>query len=450
MPTGGRAVDRSETHRDPRFWEGLSRGRAGLLTVVALAHLALLGYGLTAPEASLRFDRAPGRLDAARRLAQAGSWEDAVVLFRTAGSLGDYGWHALLFRVAGESVLALQSAQLALLVASMLALRRIVLDLDGRPSVAWTAVVLYAVIPIDFMIPHFLASEAVFAPLLVLGTCALFRANRGTRPLLALATSGACYGLAALTRGDLLPWLPVACAFVALMVWRIPIPERALRVLVFTAPLLAAPLGWIALRSAAEGELAFGGGSASVEGNFLIRMSALRAAAGEAPPARDEADLVSLAREAVRHPALFAREWLFHSVKLLALPENLDTFRYFDLYEATGRRSELVHTLGWVGAMRVYVAEMPLGIAWLSAGAVFLAVIWLAFVVGATMSVRAPELTQRLLALYLLTLPAMYVALRAVSEGEARKRAPIDFVLATFASIGMARVTERIAGQRRG
>lgn len=424
--------------RDPSDWR---RGWLwGALAALGAVHLGLLAWGAFDPEASLRFDRTGRRLASARMLVEAvaqGRADEVGALLRSRGAPGDYAWHALVLGPTGGSLLAVQTVQLLLAGLSLVALHRIALAVDGRREVAWLAVVVYAAIPIDLMIPHFLASEAFFNPLLVLGCAALARYATEAADLRTLTLAGVAFGLAGLTRPEGLPWLLVMAGAGSVLARR-RAPGRA----ALHATLLAVlSLGGAALylASAPAEPVRLDRASLSLQWELANRAQRVISAAGGDATGIEAAPVASFVRAAVAHPASFAREFALQAGKLLALPDNLDAFRYLGLYEFTGRRSDWVHELGILGAVRRSFQEMPVLTGWLLATtALWLCVGGLALR-GAARALAGSRGARRLLVVLLVSLPVLWTALRVLTQGESRKRSPVDFAIALFAAIGIWR-----------
>lgn len=405
-----------------------------------IVHLGLLAYGLHDPDAMLRFDRTGKRITSVGLLLDSPSLE----LLLSRGPPGDYAWHAGVLGLSGRWLPAVQLVQLLLAAASLALVYRMVLWLEGRREVALLAAAFYAAIPIDFMIPHFLASEAFFNPLLLLGCAGLVRYALHSADAASLAGAGLAFGLAALTRTESLPWLLVMLGC-AMLVARHVAPQRALAHVALLAVLtLAGVLAWLALAPTAPVDL--GRASLSLDWELANRANRVIRSAGGDTSGIEAAPFAAFGRAAVDHPVAFAREWALQAGKLLALPDNLDAFRYLGLYEYTGQRAEWVHELGVVGALRAVFEEMPVLGSWLVASVV----VWLGFACvalrGAWDAIRGSAGVERLVYVLLLSLPIVWAALRVLTQGDSRKRSPVDFALAIFAAIAVMR--SRRAGSR--
>lgn len=415
-----------------------------VLIVICVAHLALLAVAVSDPEATLRFDRTGKRITSARLLLEAKGMAEVGPVLLTRGAPGDYVWHTLVLASTGQSLIAVQLVQLLLAALSLVAVHGIALALDGRREVALLATVLYAAIPIDFILPHFLASEAFFNPLLLFGVAALVRYATRAPDLRTIAAAGVAFGLAALTRPEALPWLIVMLAFAAALAMRVARKRMLLHTAVLGILTFAGVSIWLALTPAEP--VALDRASLTLEWELANRANRVLSAAGGNTVGIEAAPLAAFCRSLVEHPLAFTREFVLQAGKLLALPDNLDTFRYLGFYEYTGRRAEWLHTLGVLGAARRAFAEMPGLATWL----VVTIVVWLAIGVialrGAAELLRRSEGVERTLSLLLLSLPVIWTLLRVLTQGESRKRSPVDFAITIFAAIGWLRA--RYTGPR--
>jgi len=430
--------------------EGPSRGFAIALVLIGVAHLVLFVFGIARPEAPLRFDRAANRLASIEAFAEASSAGERLELLSTLGPPGDYLWQAWIWTLSGGSMTVLMLVQLGLSALALVAVHRLALLLDGRPTVARGAVLVYALIPIDFMVPHFLGSEAFANPLLVFGLYGLVRYVKLGATLRDLFMASALIALATLTRPELVPWLPLP---VALVFARARAEHGG--VAFAHAGLIAAVLCGVALapalhtRAPAPGERLTPRHDAV---GFEMRQRADsvedRAADGGVHLVADDSHLGSLLRVAAAHPLLFAREWALHAIKLLALPDNLDLFRYLGLYEYTGERSALVHSRGLLGAAVALFQEMPLLMTWMLAAVLVWLGVWGLIAAGIFEAMARSDRWTKLCWLVLLALPAVAVLTRVITQGESRKRSLFDAALALFAAIGGLDLAQRWRARR--
>ncbi len=432
-----------------------SRRLRWVLVALLAAHVGLLAWGIFDPEASLRFDRTGRRIASARMLVGAAGPAEVAEVLRTRGAPGDYAWQAVVLGPTGESLAALQIVQLLLAGLSIFAVHRIAgtlaagLGLRAASEIAWLAAVLYAAIPIDFAIPHFLASEAFFNPLLVFGVAALVRYGAGRAGLGSIAGAGLCFGLAAVTRPEGLPWLLVMFGIAVPLVWsrvRTRVRAQAALHLATLALLTFVPIG-LYLGLATSEPVRLERASLSLEWELANRAQRVLAPADADEVAVIEAKpAAAFVRAALERPGAFTREWALQVGKLLVLPDNLDLFRYLGAYAYTGKRSDWVHEYGVVGTARRVFEEMPGLASWLALTVLlWLAVLWLA-ARGAADMLRRTRGSERLLVLLLLSLPVVWTGLRVLTQGESRKRSPVDFAIAIFAAFGAMRT--RYASRR--
>jgi arylsulfatase A-like enzyme/4-amino-4-deoxy-L-arabinose transferase-like glycosyltransferase len=147
------------------------------------------------------------------------------------------------FRAFGESLTAVRLAQVVLSLAVVAA----VFDL-GRRRFGWragvAAAILCAVLPELVHYTHFLWSETLFTTLLVAALWALDRFET-SRDLRWVAVAGAALGLAALTREMILPFVPLAAAWVAVVAAR-PFARQAKAAGLLLAACAVVVLPWTA------------------------------------------------------------------------------------------------------------------------------------------------------------------------------------------------------------
>lgn len=416
-----------------------------ILTVAAISHLALFVFALMSPEAPLQFDRAAARLSAARRFAAAETWTQLSHVLTREAPPGDFAWHGLVLRLFHGWVPALQLAQLALAVLSLVCVYRMARDLGLPPRGAWLALIFYACIPIDFMIPHFVASEAFFNPLLVIGTWFLLRFATRSQRWRDLGLGGIFYSLAAMTRPELLPWLPVLLLLAWLVLHRMDSKRLWMRFGLFLVAVISLPCLWLLSRPAAGESLDFGHGELSIRAEMARRAAVIESAAtgSTVSPQPGGISILQFLQVAGAHPREFGRNFGLHVIKFLALPDNLDFFRYVGAFEMTGKRAELVHQVGWMGALRVLWKEMPLLTSCLLASMAVFACFQALVFWGIVSSLRRSPPLRRLLLLLIVSLPLVYVGLRAVTQGESRKRSAVDYTLVLFAAAAVEDLLRR-------
>jgi len=402
----------------------------------------------------MRYDRATERLANATGLRGVESLGEAWSFLSTHGVPGDYAWHALLLGMSRGHVSLVPMWQLLLWALSLHSLFRLVLALhEGGPGggppgqarvtaleSAWLAVVCYALIPVDFMIPHFLCSEALFDPLLVIGMSQVVVLVRRGGSLPGAAAAGVILGLACLTRPELLGWLLLLPGLLILVRRRGGAISRGALLLV-SGLSLALPLGFAAHQAFTADGFGFGRAEThDLEAVVRVRVGEIEYDAGDtARPggASSSTGLRRLVEAAAAHPGSFLRLWVAHSVKFLALPDNLDVFAYLGLFTRTGTRSNLVHRVGWGGALRAVRAEMPRLFWWLVLSVALFALFWALAVAGAVRWFTRGDMCARLTCALLVSLPVYYLLLRCLLSGSSRKRAPVDFVLSVLAAGGL-------------
>lgn len=417
-----------------------------LLVAVAGVHAALLTFGVIRPEAALCCDRSITRLAAAQALLEAEGFEAALDVLADQGAVGDYALHALVLWIGGGRLWVVQLVQLALLAASLLAVFRMVQHLGCSPEVCRLAVLLYAAIPVNIMIPHFLCSEAFYTPCLVIAIMFLVRAATHDFNATTLGAAGLLLSAGALIRSEILGWLPLLFILI-LPVARRRLPGKWLsRLVLLAASCLVGPIVWMSFQAVHKGTSP-GRPHADSGRAIELRVQEIRRVAGDVTPPSRERDrrVTTLLDEMIHYPGAAARLCVSHIVKLLALPDNLDLFAYLGLYDRTGNRISRTESLGWVAALRSAYREMPVLTAWFLVSIAVFAVFWLFVVWGGCRAMWNSAGTQRLLWLLLLSLPTYYLCLRVIVEGNSRKRSPIDFTLAIFAAVGI----EAIASRRR-
>jgi hypothetical protein len=451
--TLSRDMDQSE----PNATVPVSGGEAGLprwfvrtLGALALAHAALFAYGLAHPDAPLRFDRAVHRMDNIRAFGAAGGSAARLELLRELGNPGDYVWQAAIYTLTGESMIGLLLVQIALAALSLVAVYRIALLLTNRREVGRLAVLIYALIPIDAMVPHFLGSEAFSNPLLVFGLLSLVRyVKLGARGR-DLVLAGVYLALAGFTRSELMPWLPFALGVVVLRA-RVVSRRTMLAHGAALAALCLLPLAPMLLARAPEPGRALTPHQDALgyELNQRARAVELRSGDGGVHIEAGDAPLAAWLRVGSAHPVLFVREWALHAIKLLALPDNLDFFRYLGLYEYTGQRSELLHSRGVVGAAVALFREMPGLMAWMLASMVVWAGVWGLIATGVLEALARSDRWSKLVWWALLGLPFVALLSRSITQGESRKRSLFDAVLALFAAVGAVELRRRWRGWER-
>ena len=428
---------------------------------ILVAHALLFSYGVRHPEAMLKYDRADARLQEAESLAQSSEFRSAAQKLAGPGtilnSVGDYAWHGLVLSVTRGWMPAIQVVQLSLHLIMLVAVYRLTNLLTGDETTSRNAVLIKALIPIDFVMPHFVSSEAFSTPFLVLGC--LFAVAYATRGLHAyhLASAGFCFGLSLITRGVLLAWLPLL--FVCVLWLNIANRQRVvtiashlllLFVCLFTLMFALVGLKFLlpADAAATQVEATFEPGNIGITNQFAHRTKDIYKLVGDQEQV-EKHDRVRLeggvpadafrdyCRAAWTHPASFARLWLNHAIKFTCLPSNLDICRYLNLYKYDSQRSRRVDR-GWRTAVSTTFKEMPLLVSMLLIMiAAFLGLLILS-AFGVTSALRLSTGNVRIATACLISLPIVYLVLRCLVTGISRKREPVDFVIAFGAAVGIS------------
>lgn len=420
----------------------LPRGVAVLLTLLAGLHAVLLLRGIAAPAAILQFDRGHDRYNMALRLIDAVGRGEVLATLGRQTVIGDYLPHALMLALSGGWLPGVVMLQLLLHVWALRELYRLARRLGATPQQAWWTAASWAAIPIDLCVPHYMASESAFLPLVIASlrqaADAAFAPDAAQRQRAALL-AGLTSALATLCRPE---WqLPSAVVLLAVAAiagrggWR-PLLASGLR---FAAPFAAVLAAWLLTFHAASGHWGFGAAgvdlraTVAVRVDEIVRYSGLPLAAGEDPAA-----LQTWIAHSLRAPLTSLRVAASHTAKFVALPENLDLAAYFGLYERTGVRAVRLEQLGYWGAARATLQEMPVLTSWLLFEIALFLWYWSCAVRGAALIWRQ-RLDTRLLHLALWSIALLYIGERFLMEGGSRKRAPIDMILALAAGYWLGR-----------
>jgi hypothetical protein len=223
-----------------------------VLSTAAAAHVALLFYDFSDPDAFIRADRASLRFQ--KVLAISDSSTDLLWYISSHGIIGDYLVQAILFAAGGK--FATICAQLALLLLSAVATFRLceTLSLSRGACAAGTALLL--LLPHSIAFPHQLSSEAIYLPLLVLSTwLTVLARQRASLGLLVFA--GVLLGVATLIRPVTLLW-PVVVGIVLAWLWKV---SRGLQ---FTAAAFLPILLWMSFLWQAASDFGLGESQSSM------------------------------------------------------------------------------------------------------------------------------------------------------------------------------------------
>lgn len=168
-------------------------------------HLLLLVYDLLHPDVWLNWDRAGQRLNAIKAALQSTDSLDTMSeTLLSQGIIGDYLFQAIPYAMAGP--VGVIVFQILLSIFSVVAIFEISLIISKRIGFAACATLIYLHLPHTLTAPHFLASEAIFVPLIVFSFQYLFRfAESGENPR-NLWIAGIFLGLASIVRPITIPW----------------------------------------------------------------------------------------------------------------------------------------------------------------------------------------------------------------------------------------------------
>jgi Predicted spermidine synthase with an N-terminal membrane domain len=188
--------------------------------VYALAvHAAMLGYDLVQPAVFLNADRAKQRLESIQGFITAvhNGGNELVQYLTSHGILGDYVVQGLVFGLSGQYGVIV--FQLVLLFLSLFSLFRLVYLITRSKSLALSGTIIYFHFPHSLILPHQLASEAVFNPLLVIAFYSLAYALLIQQSRLPIFLSAILFGLTTLIRPVTLLW-PIFTAIVLITLFK--------------------------------------------------------------------------------------------------------------------------------------------------------------------------------------------------------------------------------------
>ncbi len=420
----------------------LPRGPALLIAAVASLHAVLLVRGILAPESILNYDRGRDRLNMAVRLIDAVRHGDAWTTLGQQTVIGDYLPHALMYALAGGWLPGVPFLQLAIHLWALRELYRLANRAGATPAQAWWSVATWAAIPIDLCVPHHMASESVFLPLVIASmrqaADAAFAPSQKERDRGALM-AGLWTALATLCRPEWqLPALAVAAA-VAVYALRGGLQRLWSAGLRFAAPFALVVGAWLLVFHAASGQWGFGAAGVDLRATVAVRVQEIVAYSGQPlAPGEDPGALQTWVSHSLSAPQTALRVAISHMAKFVALPENLDIPAYFGLYERTGVRAVRLEQLGFVGAAVATLREMPVLTSWLLFEIALFLWYWTFVMRGGALIWRERSDT-RLFHLALWAIVLLYVGERFLMEGGSRKRTPIDMILALAAGYWLGR-----------
>jgi hypothetical protein len=411
---------------------------APLLPLVFL-HIAMFAYDIAHPGRFLHVDRWEERLETILGLPAAFADGTLPSYIAAHGIVGDWLPQALIYLLGGQY--AVISVQVTLTLLSIGWVRDIAKQAGLPDRQASMTAVLYALLPHTLVLPHQLASEAWFVPLVIYA----FRASG--------ALSGFAIGLATLVRPLTVLW-PFVQASVPAMKPR----TRALLLAAAFAPLLA----WMGFVYMETGVPSMGPSSHDLGSNLYLRMSRMAAAsrATETPvefaSSDSKASIGEYLHFAAAHPALM----LEHSARdLFALTvksgvERL-TLDYLDLFperrsalqNASGGWRARVERFGPAQAARQAINEEPLLVATSALGALAFVLLMSLAAVGARRWIAGRRLATREQNIHRLLIGSfviyVFFTAQSVDAAQSRHRAPAEFALCVLAIVGWAAVRRR-------
>jgi hypothetical protein len=410
-----------------------------LFALLPVLHLLMLGYDLRHPGRFLNADRAGERILELEGFRQAwhGGGDLAGFLARH-GIVGDWLPQALLYLWGGQY--AVIAAQVLLALLSVVWVRGIGTRLGLGTGAAGLAALMYGLLPHTLVLPHQLASEAIFDPLIIGSFALLVRATVLAR---GFPAAGALLGAATLVRPITLLW-PLVCVPLMTATAR----TRAAFVVAALAPLLA----WMVFIFTATGEISMGRSAHDLGRNLYDRAARIAAAAGvpapESPTGDRRLGVPGYLGFALEHPGAA----LMHSardVMVLGVKSGFERIAldYLDL--APGQRVELQGEEGWRSQLEREGAWATLrdmsrrdpGLVLVAAGgaALFAGLMLLAFAGAlAWLGEKGAAAPVRRLRIMIVLFPLYVVATaQAVDAAQSRHRAPAEFALCLLAVAGL-------------
>lgn len=437
-----------------------------LLVVLAL-HLIMGLYDSAHPEVWLNADRAVTRWQDVQAFIAA--WDAGGVLhfLAVSGNPGDYLIHAVLYLIGGKG--AVIAGQVALALASGLAVFRLGRLLGLSPRVSeWTTAV-YLLLPHSLVFPHQLSTEAWHTPLVVISTWG-FIAALGRQDSRGLSVaSGLLQGLAILVRPVtlLLPLLLLGLG------WR-QLRGRRLAALYLAGAFLPV-LAWFAFVASQGGGFGFGPSSRDLGHNLYARVLRISHTLPEAEaaqvqrtylngPVRKVLPLGDYVDFAATYPAAVLKHSARDTV-MFVVKSGLERIPIDYLEVNRESRAELQDDRsGWRFVMETQGVGQALGYLWRSqgpvlatslVGAVLMLLLFGLALLGSVIGLRGwhghgPVSRQQGQGLSRLT-AAMLVAVvlyilllsQAVDAVQSRHRAPAEFALVLLAASGATWLARR-------
>jgi hypothetical protein len=424
---------------------------AGLPPVL---HILMFGYDLQHPDRFLNADRAIARMQVIEGFEQIlRDGGDSVSYLTGHGIIGDWLPQAILYLCGGQSAVIAVQVLLALL--SILWVRDIGLRLGLTAPTACAAALLYGLLPHTLVLPHQLASEAIFVPLVV-GSFALFARAAETR---GLTGAGALLGVATLVRPVTLLW-PLLCA-----PFMPATPRARVRYLLAAlGPLLL----WMLFIFGATGEFSMGRSSYDLDHNLYLRAQHIAATLPASERSvRGGGDPTLSLREYAAFVSDHPGAVLAHSARdLLVLSTKSGVeriaFDYLDFAPAqrmelqspaNGWRRQLELHGVWAGLREISNRNPSLTLA-AAGGALLFSGLMLLAAVGAFVWLRAaPDDTAastRGLRIMLAAFPLYIVTVsQVVDAAQSRHRAPAEFALCLLAAAGVGALLRGLKSEAR-
>jgi hypothetical protein len=312
------------------------------------------------------------------------------------------------------------------------------------------AALAYGLLPHTLVLPHQLATEAIFVPLVVGGFAWLARAGSMRR----MVAAGTLIGAASLVRPVIVLW-PLVCAVFT----PAPRPVRAVYLTAALAPLLA----WMAILAVLTGQFSVGVSGHDLGHNLYGRAERIAQGlpAAEHPvPAPGGVHTLSLrqfAGFAWAHPGNTLRSSASDTLVLITKSGverilldylNIAPAQRAGLQDSDhGWRSRAEHQ-GMVAALGEILRRNPLLMLGAAAGAVLFVGLMLCATMGAVAWLPSdrhavPVRTRRLRLLLILFPLYVLATAQAVDAAQSRHRAPAEFALCLLAAAGICRRRER-------
>jgi hypothetical protein len=437
--------------------EGGNQWLYWLLFCFAAIHALLLTLDARYPSAFMRADRATDRMAAIDALHALGDWQAIVAYLGSHGNIGDYAPQGLLYLVGGK--LTLVVCQICLMLLSGVCVFRLarLCELSARASCVATA--LYLGSPHSLALPHQLAAEALFVPLVAISTWATAEAVRRSNQVV-LSYSGLLLGIANLVRPVALVW-PIVVVFGLRR-----FSSARTGPLIFAAAAYVPILVWIVFVWQETGTPGMGESDHSVAVNLYGRVEAI---AATMPP--DERGAVTAQYLAGEHKNELSPLKYLSFAAHYPLPLLIYAVRDTEIFlfksgieritvdyltnEQQAKPLQIRNGDGWRQRWDKYGALAAMRYGWQVLGITFLisalgaavqvALILLA-VVGAVQVVRllkhhAASAASKLAEFLVLALPIYFLIFSQLADAtQSRHRAPAEFALAILATHGVSRV----------